>query len=80
MSGEIALDTSAAIRFLNGDTSITRRVLALPKIVLPIIVAGELLFAAENSTRPLQNLPLYLEFISVCEVVPLGRTTATYRT
>ena len=77
MSGEIALDTSAAIRFLNGDTTITERVLVLPEIVLPIIVVGELLFGAENSTRPLQNLPRYLEFISVCEVVPLGRATAT---
>ena len=77
MSGEIALDTSAAIRFLNGDTTITERVLVLPEIVLPMIVVGELLFGAENSTRPLQNLPCYLEFISVCEVVPLGRATAT---
>ena len=77
MSGEIALDTSAAIRFLNGDTTITERVLVLPEIVLPMIVVGELLFGAENSTRPLQNLPRYLEFISVCEVVPLGRATAT---
>ena len=77
MSGEIALDTSAAIRFLNGEITITERVLALPEIVLPMIVVGELLFGAENSTRPLQNLPRYLEFISVCEVVPLGRKTAT---
>ncbi len=77
MSGEIALDTSAAIRFLNGDTTITERVLVLPEIILPMIVVGELLFGAENSKRPLQNLPRYLEFISVCEVVPLGRTTAT---
>ncbi len=77
MSGEIALDTSAAIRFLNGDTTITERVLVLPEMVLPMIVVGELPFGAENSTRPLQNLPRYLEFISVCEVVPLGRATAT---
>jgi tRNA(fMet)-specific endonuclease VapC len=76
MSGEIALDTSAAVRFLNGDATITERVLALPELVLPIIVMGELLFGAENSTRPLQNLPRYLEFISVCMVAPLGRETA----
>lgn len=76
MSGEVALDTSVAIRFLNGDVTITESVLALPEIVLPVIVVGELLFGAENSTRPLQNLPRYLEFISVCTVVPLGRETA----
>lgn len=77
MSGEIALDTSAAIRFLNGDATITERILALPEITLPMVVVGELLFGAENSTRPLQNLPRYLEFISACRAVPLGRETAT---
>jgi tRNA(fMet)-specific endonuclease VapC len=77
MSGEIALDTSVAIRFLNGDRVVIERVLALPEIVLPMVVVGELLFGAENSTRPLQNLPRYLEFISACAVMPLGRETAT---
>lgn len=52
MSGEIALDTSVAVRFLNGDVAVTERVLALPEIVLPMVVVGELLFGAENSTRP----------------------------
>ncbi|NJO39756.1 MAG: type II toxin-antitoxin system VapC family toxin [Cyanobacteria bacterium RU_5_0] len=77
MSGEIALDNSVAVRFLNGDAAITARVLAVPEIVLPIVVVGELLFGAENSTRPLQNLPRYLEFISACVVMPLERETAT---
>ena len=77
MSGEIALDTSAAIRFLNGDATMTEKILALPEVTLPIVVVGELLFGANNSTRPLQNLPRYLEFISACQSVPLGRETAT---
>jgi len=77
MSGEIALDTSVAIRFLNGDRGVTESVLALPEIVLPIVVVGELLFGAENSTRPLKNLSRYLEFISACVVLPLGMETAT---
>jgi tRNA(fMet)-specific endonuclease VapC len=76
MSGEIALDTSAAVRFLNGDITVTERILALPEVTLPMIVVGELLFGAENSARPLQNLPRYLEFISACRAVPLGRETA----
>lgn len=76
MSGEIALDTSVAVRFLNGNATITARVLALPEVILPMITVGELLFGAENSTRPLQNLPRYLEFISACIVAPLGRETA----
>ena len=76
MSGEIALDTSVAVRFLNGDAAIIERVLVLPEIILPTVVVGELLFGAENSTRPLQNLPRYLEFIAACAVAPLGRETA----
>jgi len=76
MSGETALDTSVAIRFLNGDDTVIKKVLALPEVILPIVVVGELFFGAENSTRPLQNLPRYLEFISACVVVPLGRETA----
>lgn len=75
MSGEIALDTSVAVRFLNGDGAVIEKVLALPEIVLPLVVVGELLFGAENSSRPLQNLPRYLEFISTCIVVPIGRDT-----
>jgi len=76
MSGEIALDTSVAIRFLNGDPDVVSRVLALPEIFLSVVVAGELLFGAENSTRPLKNLPRYLEFMKVCAVVPVEKRTA----
>ena len=43
MSGEIALDTSVAVRFLNGDTAIIERVLTLPEVILPLVVAGECL-------------------------------------
>ena len=76
MSGEIALDTSVAVRFLNGDPEVVSRVLALPEIFLSAIVAGELLFGAENSTRALKNLPRYLEFIEACVVIPIERKTA----
>jgi tRNA(fMet)-specific endonuclease VapC len=76
MSGEIALDSSVAVRFLNGEAAVVARVLTLPEVVLPIVVVGELLFGAENSSRPLQNLPRYLEFIEACVVMPLGRETA----
>lgn len=76
MSGEIALDTSTAIRFLNGDATVSKRLLVLPEIILPMVVIGELLFGAENSARSLQNKPRYLEFISACTTFPLGRETA----
>lgn len=40
MSDEIALDTSVAVRLLNGDVRITERVLTLPEIILPTIQAN----------------------------------------
>jgi tRNA(fMet)-specific endonuclease VapC len=76
MSGEIALDTSVAVRFLNGDAAIVARVLALPEVMLSMVVVGELLFGAENSAHPLKNLPRYLEFIEGCVAMPLGQETA----
>ena len=76
MNGNVALDTSVAVRFLNGDRVVVTQVLALTTVILPIVVVGELLFGAENSSRSLQNLPRYLEFVEACEVVKLGRETA----
>ena len=77
VTGEIAIDTSTAIRFLNGDETIVAQVLAHSIIVLPVVVVEELFFGAENSNRPLQNLPRYLDFIETCQVIPVGRETAT---
>ncbi|MBO1347650.1 MAG: type II toxin-antitoxin system VapC family toxin [Hormoscilla sp. GUM202] len=76
MAGETALDTSIAIRYLNGDQAVGAKVDALPTVVLPLTVVGELLFGAENSGRPLQNIARYLRFIDACVVVPMGRETA----
>ncbi|MCC5641090.1 type II toxin-antitoxin system VapC family toxin [Nostoc sp. CHAB 5844] len=70
------MDTSVAVRFLNADEVVVAQVLALKTVILPTVVVGELLFGAENSSRSLQNLPRYLEFIETCEVVKLGRETA----
>ncbi len=56
MLGEIALDTTTAIRYLNGDPTVVTNVIALPTIILPLTVVGELLFGAENSARPMENL------------------------
>ncbi len=76
MTGETALDSNIAIRYLNGDTKVIANVLALPAVILPLPVVGELLFGAENSGRSLTNLTRYLQFIDACTVVPIGRQTA----
>jgi tRNA(fMet)-specific endonuclease VapC len=77
MSGEIAFDTTTAIRFLNGDAAIVAKITIPPSVVLPLAVVGELLFGAENSARPLENLAHYLNFIKVCTSIPMGQETAT---
>lgn len=76
MAGEIALNTSVAVRYLNGDPAVVQQVLALAIVILPITVVGELLFGAANSARAANNLTRYLEFISACSVVSMGRETA----
>lgn len=76
MLGETALDSTTAIRYLNNDTAVVEKILVLPKVVLPLIVVGELLFGAENSERPLENVIRYLQFIDACTVATMGRETA----
>ncbi len=76
MAGEIALDTSVAVRYLNGDAAVVQQILALTIVILPTTVVGELLFGAANSARAANNLTRYLEFVSACSVVSMGRETA----
>lgn len=76
MAGETGLDTSMAIRYLNGNLDVVAKVTALPTVILPLTVVGELLFGAENSARSLTNITRYLQFIDTCIVLPMGRQTA----
>ena len=76
VAGEIALDTSVAICYLNGDAAVVQHLLALPNVVLPLTVVGELLFSAANSARATKNLPRYLAFINACSVVPMRQEAA----
>ena len=76
MAGEVALDSTVAIRFLNGEAVVVTKVTSQPVIILPVPVVGELLFGAENSSRPVENLSRYLQFIQACRIVPMGQETA----
>ena len=76
MNGDIALDTSVAIRLLNKDQALYQRTVALPRMVLPAICVGELLYGAENSNQASKNIPRYRKFIATCVVVPIGIETA----
>lgn len=76
MSSDIALDTSVAVRYLNQDKSVIKRLYPYSEVFLPTIVVGELIFGAENSARSTQNMHRYIEFIELCEIVPIGKITA----
>lgn len=76
MNSDIALDTSVAIRYLNRDESVIKRLYPYSKVFLPTVVVGELIFGAENSNQAAQNLPRYVEFIALCEILPMGKATA----
>ncbi len=71
MSGDIALDTSVAIRYLNGDSSLRERIINLPEVFLPVVVIGELLDDALNSSRSSQNYSAFGALIFSCTVKPL---------
>ena len=77
MSGDIALDTSTAVRLLNGDSMVAKQAKALSSIILPTIVVGEIIYGAENSAQASQNLSRCMALIESCVVVPLGQATAT---
>lgn len=55
MNGNIALDTSVVIRYLNGNQEIVNNVVQFSTIILPVNVVGELIFGAENSGKKLKN-------------------------
>ena len=76
MDGKIALDSTVAIRFLNGDHTVVSKIEFLSKLFLPIVTIGELLFGAKNSQRQTINLALYLKFIHRCETTSIGFHTA----
>lgn len=78
MLGNTAIDSNIAIRYLNNDTNVVQKVLGMTTIVLPVVVIGELLFGAENSARPIENLSRYLQFIDACVVVSMGKQTAEF--
>lgn len=76
MSGKIALDTDVSIKFLNGDKSIESFLSKHSEIYMPVIVAGELIFGALNSTHAEQNLTRHKKLIQRTKILEITETTA----
>lgn len=73
----VALDTNVAIELLRGKLTLPLTLQTVPQ-ALPIIVAGELLFGAQNSGRRLENLAAHRSFILDLEVLLLDNLAAEY--
>lgn len=76
MSGKIALDTDIAIKFLNGDTAIDIFLSNYSEIYLPVIVVGELIYGALNSTHAEQNLDRHKRLIHRSRILEISESTA----
>ena len=76
MNGKISLDTNIVIRLLKNDKAVINLLSHKSMTYLPVPVTAELLFAAQNSGRPKENLKTYNEFIDTCRVLNITRKTA----
>jgi tRNA(fMet)-specific endonuclease VapC len=75
-NGSVVLDTNIAIAFMAGDPIIRQQVAEVERIILPIVVVGELLFGASRSGRFEHNLRQAEYLAASSEVVDLTIETA----
>ncbi|HZK75414.1 MAG TPA: type II toxin-antitoxin system VapC family toxin [Candidatus Kapabacteria bacterium] len=62
------LDTNAAIAFLNGDTIIASKIDRSVSLI-SVIVMGELLFGALNSSRVTENVKRVMDFVANADIL-----------
>ena len=77
MSGRVALDTGAAIRFLNGDRNVEALLFSYSEFCLPVIVVGELTYGAMNSKHAAQNLARHKRLVRRSKILEIKEPTAT---
>jgi hypothetical protein len=58
VAGEIALDTSVAIRYLNGDEAVVQRVLALANVILPLTLSVNCFLVLRTLPVPPRTCPV----------------------
>ncbi len=77
VTGKIALDTNAVIAYLGGNSQVVSLIEEADIIILPVIVLGELIYGALNSTKIKKNEQALQHFVEYCHVVPLDDTVAS---
>jgi len=69
MSGKCLVDTNVIIRLLHSDGRSVELFDNADEIYVPAIVAGELFYGAENSTRKKENLEIFNDFLAQYGIV-----------
>ncbi len=83
MTGDVILDTSAAVAHLRGVAAVTARLQTLLRaqetLYLPLTAWGELLFGAYHAGQPARELANLAEFArSTVRLLPTDRTAEEY--
>ena len=76
MNGNYMVDTNVIIKMLKADERAVELFEQAERIVIPAIVAGELFYGAENSTRKQENLHIFTDFLSQYNVIDVDQKIA----
>jgi len=76
MNGDVLLDTSAVIQLIAEDPLAVGLVASNPGIYVSFITLGELLYGAEKSERPQENIADIKTFTSAFSLLPCDKETA----
>jgi len=76
MTGEFLLDTNAVIALLKGDMALRELVADSPRLLLSIVVLGELYHGAQNSKRSEDNIARIEKLILTSTLIYCDQGTA----
>ena len=76
MSGRYVVDTNIVIAFLNGDEEIAVSMEESDKMLLSVVVLGELLYGARRSTRYAENREKMMAFSERCYILEINGSVA----
>ena len=77
MSGsKVAIDTNAAIAWLNGDPDTGVLLRKHSEVFIPVVVLGELFYGGMNSARVQENIVKLRGFVDMCTFLEITKVTA----
>ena len=76
MNGKCLVDTNVIIRLFRADERSIELFNQADSVCIPVIVAGELFYGAENSTLKQENLNNFRSFLSQYEVIDVDLSIA----